>query len=232
MGILYKSMELQNKLGSNNLVLVLKQDSMEYKIKKIVFGLRWNCNDCEAEVFHVCNDDTAMAQRRLEDKQPEEKINTDCLVKERENVHLGIKVGENITVTGVPGQEGVKGNHIKVSFSDTIAVWMSVPSKDPFLQVETTCGSLVYELQSDTRRDKMLLELERECLEVYTRKVDLANKSRAQIRQMIADSETELAAICSASIPEPPKELAIRILYLLTAANMLLIICRIRTLFA
>ncbi|GJW52544.1 hypothetical protein Tco_0096629 [Tanacetum coccineum] len=61
--------------------------------------------------FHgVSNDDTAVAQRRLEDKQPEEKTNTDCLVKEREKVLLGIKVGANITVTGVPGQEGAEGN--------------------------------------------------------------------------------------------------------------------------
>ncbi|GJW01061.1 zinc finger, CCHC-type containing protein [Tanacetum coccineum] len=66
--------------------------------------------DREAEVFQVSNDDAAVAQRRLEDKQPEENTNTDCLVKEQEKVHLGIKVGENITVTGVPGQEGAKGN--------------------------------------------------------------------------------------------------------------------------
>ncbi|GKC60326.1 hypothetical protein Tco_1087924, partial [Tanacetum coccineum] len=39
--------------------------------------------DREAEVFQVSNDDTAVAQRRLEDKQPEEKTNTDCLVKEQ-----------------------------------------------------------------------------------------------------------------------------------------------------
>nr|GEU72040.1 hypothetical protein [Tanacetum cinerariifolium] len=36
--------------------------------------------DREAEVFQVSNDDTAVAQRRLEDKQPEEKTNTKCLV--------------------------------------------------------------------------------------------------------------------------------------------------------
>ncbi|GJR52181.1 retrotransposon protein, putative, ty1-copia subclass [Tanacetum coccineum] len=60
--------------------------------------------------YKVSNDDTAVAQRRLEDKQPEEKTNTDCLVKEREKVHLGIKVGANITVTGVPEQEGAEGN--------------------------------------------------------------------------------------------------------------------------
>nr|GEW61813.1 hypothetical protein [Tanacetum cinerariifolium] len=64
-----------------------------------VFGLRWNCRefkeivklrffrvqgDHEAEVFQVSNNDTAVTQRRLEDKQPEEKTNTDCLVKEQE----------------------------------------------------------------------------------------------------------------------------------------------------
>ncbi|GKB18650.1 zinc finger, CCHC-type containing protein [Tanacetum coccineum] len=66
--------------------------------------------DREAGVFQVSNDDAAVAQRRLEDKQLEEKTNTDCLVKEQEKVHLGIKVGANIMVTGVPGQEGAEGN--------------------------------------------------------------------------------------------------------------------------
>ncbi|GJY50504.1 hypothetical protein Tco_0441351, partial [Tanacetum coccineum] len=66
--------------------------------------------DRKAEIFQVSNDDTVVAQRQLEDKQPEEKTNTDCLVKEQENVHLGIKVGANITVTGVPRQEGAEGN--------------------------------------------------------------------------------------------------------------------------
>ncbi|GKD32940.1 hypothetical protein Tco_1248449 [Tanacetum coccineum] len=45
--------------------------------------------DREAEVFQVSNDDTTVAQRRLEDKQPEEKTNTDCLVKEQEKEYLG-----------------------------------------------------------------------------------------------------------------------------------------------
>lgn len=42
----------------------------------------------------------------------------------------------------------------------------------------------------------MLLELERECLEVYKEKVDSANKCRAQLRQAIAHFEAELAYIC------------------------------------
>ncbi|GKB86339.1 hypothetical protein Tco_0958611 [Tanacetum coccineum] len=65
-------MEVQNKLGSNNLVL-----------------------------------------NKLEDKQLEEKTNTGCLVKEQEKVHLGIKVGAHIMVTGVPSQEGAEGNVAK-----------------------------------------------------------------------------------------------------------------------
>ncbi|XP_076944794.1 65-kDa microtubule-associated protein 3-like [Bidens hawaiensis] len=89
---------------------------------------------------------------------------------------------------------------------------MSTPANDPLLQVETACGTLLYELQiiwdevgeSDAERDKMLLEIERECFEVYKRKVDLANRNRAILRQAIADSEAELAAICSAMGERPP----------------------------
>ncbi|GJS22004.1 hypothetical protein Tco_0450636 [Tanacetum coccineum] len=66
--------------------------------------------DREAEVFQVSNDDAAVTQRRLEDKQLEEKTNTDCLVKKHEKVHLGKKVGANIMITGVLGQEGAESN--------------------------------------------------------------------------------------------------------------------------
>ncbi|OAY69667.1 65-kDa microtubule-associated protein 3, partial [Ananas comosus] len=86
----------------------------------------------------------------------------------------------------------------------------NLPS-DQLLQMETTCGSLLYELQviwdevgeTDAERDKMLLELEQECLEVYRCKVDLANRCRAQLRQAIADAEAELAVICSAMGERP-----------------------------
>ncbi|GKA91937.1 hypothetical protein Tco_0813862 [Tanacetum coccineum] len=64
----------------------------------------------ETGVHGVSNDDAAVTQRQLEEKQLEEKTNTNCLVKEQEKVYLGIKVAENITVTGVPGQEGAEGN--------------------------------------------------------------------------------------------------------------------------
>ncbi|GKF72760.1 hypothetical protein Tco_0208874, partial [Tanacetum coccineum] len=57
--------------------------------------------DREAEVFQVSNDDTAVAQRRLEDKQPKEKTNMDCLIKEQEkgaesNVAEKKKVNESM----------------------------------------------------------------------------------------------------------------------------------------
>uniref|UniRef100_A0A7N0TD56 Uncharacterized protein n=1 Tax=Kalanchoe fedtschenkoi TaxID=63787 RepID=A0A7N0TD56_KALFE len=84
----------------------------------------------------------------------------------------------------------------------------------PFPHMETTCGTLLSELQfslgtrvqriwdeigeSDVEKDKMLVELERECLEVYRKKVDSAKRGRAQLRQAIADAEAELEDICSA----------------------------------
>nr|GEV52076.1 zinc finger, CCHC-type [Tanacetum cinerariifolium] len=56
----------------------------------IVQKLGGSSRDREAEVFQVSNDDTTVAQRRLEDKQPKEKTNIDCLVKEQErNTRLG-----------------------------------------------------------------------------------------------------------------------------------------------
>ncbi|GKB33987.1 hypothetical protein Tco_0873388 [Tanacetum coccineum] len=67
----------------------------------------------EAEVFQVSNDDVAVAQRRLEEKQLEEKTNTDCLVNEKEKVHTGIKEGTNIMVTRVPGQKGAEDNVVE-----------------------------------------------------------------------------------------------------------------------
>ncbi|KAG9445290.1 hypothetical protein H6P81_016630 [Aristolochia fimbriata] len=77
-------------------------------------------------------------------------------------------------------------------------------TKNPLLG-ETTCGSLLQQLQliwdevgeSDDERDKMLLQLEQECLDVYKRKVDLAAKSRAHLLQTLADSKAELSRLLS-----------------------------------
>ena len=40
-------------------------------------------------------------------------------------------------------------------------------------------------------REKVLLDLEQECLEVYRRKVDDANVSRARLHQELAEAEAE-----------------------------------------
>ncbi|KAL6848976.1 hypothetical protein ACP4OV_021559 [Aristida adscensionis] len=72
--------------------------------------------------------------------------------------------------------------------------------------METTYGSIMRELQGiwdevgepEGARDKALLALEQECLNVCRRKVEEANRCRAQLRQAIAESQAELAAICCA----------------------------------
>lgn len=52
--------------------------------------------------------------------------------------------------------------------------------------------------ESDDERDKMLLQLEQECLDVYKRKVEQAAKSRAHFIQKLADSKEELSRLLSA----------------------------------
>ncbi|GKV16290.1 hypothetical protein SLEP1_g26954 [Rubroshorea leprosula] len=88
---------------------------------------------------------------------------------------------------------------------------MSSVQNNPILQAETTCGTLLCELQiiwdevgeTDADKEKMVLDLEQECLEVYRRKVGQANHWKAQLRQSIADCEAELAGICSAMGERP-----------------------------
>ncbi|GKA97052.1 zinc finger, CCHC-type containing protein [Tanacetum coccineum] len=89
--------------------------------------------DREAEVFQVSNDDTAVAQRWLEDKQPEEKTNTDCLVKEQEKEYQTgwkIKTGnvldscnqrstQQCMKSGVTKHLGVAGIQQQNRFEDT-----------------------------------------------------------------------------------------------------------------
>ncbi|PWA91475.1 microtubule-associated proteins 65-1 [Artemisia annua] len=85
---------------------------------------------------------------------------------------------------------------------------------------ETTCSSLLLQLQiiwdevgeSDEERDKMLLQLEQECLNVYKRKVEHAAKSKARLLQALADAKLEFSTLLaslgdksSVSIPEKTK---------------------------
>ncbi|XP_023911377.1 65-kDa microtubule-associated protein 3 isoform X2 [Quercus suber] len=88
---------------------------------------------------------------------------------------------------------------------------MSIHRIDQFAHIETTCGLLLDEMQkiwdevgeSEVNRDVMLLEIEQKCLEVYRRNVDEAKKCRAQLQQEIAESEAELADMCSAMGEQP-----------------------------
>ncbi|XP_039034365.1 65-kDa microtubule-associated protein 8 isoform X3 [Hibiscus syriacus] len=86
--------------------------------------------------------------------------------------------------------------------------------------LETSCGYLLQELQmiwnevgeDQSEREKVLLELEQECLEVYRRKVDRANMSRARLHQELAESEAEfthlLLSLGERSLPGRPEKMS------------------------
>ncbi|KAF3432050.1 hypothetical protein FNV43_RR26789 [Rhamnella rubrinervis] len=75
----------------------------------------------------------------------------------------------------------------------------------PTISVRTSnsCNVLLRELQqiwndigeTEADQDRMLLELERECLEVYRRKVDEASNAKARLHQSVAAKEAELATL-------------------------------------
>ncbi|KAE8680244.1 65-kDa microtubule-associated protein 1 [Hibiscus syriacus] len=83
---------------------------------------------------------------------------------------------------------------------------MAVTDAENPLLGETTCGSLLQKLQeiwdevgeSDEERDKMLLQIEQECLDVYKRKVEQGATSRAQLLQVLSDAKLELSTLVSA----------------------------------
>lgn len=52
--------------------------------------------------------------------------------------------------------------------------------------------------ESETERDKMLLQLEQECLEIYRRKVERSKKYKAELQRSLADFEAEIARLTSA----------------------------------
>ncbi|CAL5074019.1 unnamed protein product [Urochloa decumbens] len=66
-----------------------------------------------------------------------------------------------------------------------------------------SCGALLKELQqiwaevgeSEGEKNKVLLDIERECLEVYRKKVDDANRTRVQLHQSVAAKESEVASL-------------------------------------
>ncbi|KAF3667302.1 65-kDa microtubule-associated protein 6 [Capsicum annuum] len=74
------------------------------------------------------------------------------------------------------------------------------------LSTNSTCHSLLRELQkiwtdigeSEADKDRMLLELERECMEVYRRKVEEAANAKSRLHQSVAAKEAELATLMAA----------------------------------
>lgn len=74
------------------------------------------------------------------------------------------------------------------------------------VRTTSTCNALLRELQqiwidigeSEAEKDRMLLDLERECLEVYRRKVDQAANAKARLHQSVAAKEAELATLMAA----------------------------------
>ncbi|KAK4253143.1 hypothetical protein QN277_010751 [Acacia crassicarpa] len=75
----------------------------------------------------------------------------------------------------------------------------------PISPSRTTCASLLNHLQiiwneigeSDSDRDKMLLQLEQECLDIYRRKVEETRKYKAHLYQSLSDAEAEITNILS-----------------------------------
>ncbi|CAK7326864.1 unnamed protein product [Dovyalis caffra] len=74
------------------------------------------------------------------------------------------------------------------------------------LFTSSSCNTLLRELQqiwtdigeSEAEKDRLLLELERECLEVYRRKVEEAANTKARLHQSVAAKEAELATLMAA----------------------------------
>ncbi|KAJ6689495.1 hypothetical protein OIU85_005861 [Salix viminalis] len=83
---------------------------------------------------------------------------------------------------------------------------LTIGSPTTSLLTSTSCNTLLRELQqiwtdigeSEAEKDRMLLELERECLEVYRRKVEEAANSKARLHQSVAAKEAELATLMAA----------------------------------
>ncbi|XP_062157075.1 65-kDa microtubule-associated protein 8 isoform X2 [Alnus glutinosa] len=85
--------------------------------------------------------------------------------------------------------------------------------------LETSCGYLLQELQmiwnevgeDQFEREKVMLDLEQECLEVYRKKVDSANVSRARLHQELAEAEAEfthlLLSLGERSLPGRPEKM-------------------------
>nr|GFA28374.1 zinc finger, CCHC-type [Tanacetum cinerariifolium] len=87
---------------------LISKECMEYLMKNVFLfevELQGPQGDREVVVFQVSNDDTAVAQRRLEDKQHEEKTNTDCLRSTQQCMKS--VVAKHLGVAGIQQQNGL-----------------------------------------------------------------------------------------------------------------------------
>lgn len=51
--------------------------------------------------------------------------------------------------------------------------------------------------ENDFERDKQILQLEQECLDLYRRKVDKTRKTKAELHQTLAEGEAEISRLIS-----------------------------------
>ncbi|KAH9794351.1 hypothetical protein WN944_011381 [Citrus x changshan-huyou] len=83
---------------------------------------------------------------------------------------------------------------------------LAIGSPNYSVRTSTSCNALLRELQqiwsdigeSEAEKDRILMELERECLEVYRRKVEEAANAKARLHQAVAAKEAELATLMAA----------------------------------
>ncbi|KAJ4840859.1 hypothetical protein Tsubulata_049819, partial [Turnera subulata] len=83
---------------------------------------------------------------------------------------------------------------------------LAIGSPTTGVRASTSCNALLRELQqiwneigeTEAEKDRMLVELERECMEVYRRKVEEAANAKARLHQSVAAKEAELATLMAA----------------------------------
>lgn len=88
---------------------------------------------------------------------------------------------------------------LQVSKSHCWSFASSISSKN-FLWTDRRLSQEIWDEvgETDEERDKMLLQIDQECLDVYKRKVELADKSRAKLLQSLSDAKHELSSLLSA----------------------------------
>ncbi|GJY34690.1 hypothetical protein Tco_0419159, partial [Tanacetum coccineum] len=91
-------------IRKKNCVYTLEAKVMTFGVQNHGVGFKQLGPGVETGVHEVQDEKHVWFEVELQGAQGDRKA------EEQEKVHLGIKVGENITVTGVPGQESAEGN--------------------------------------------------------------------------------------------------------------------------